>query len=102
MKPWNVVELMYVSCYVTALFFVVATLSPRQATFILVGVHTANDVVFADSKTQIKSYVFDVVRAIVPRINLDDVFTVMEMAHLWLPTSFPACMDACMISYLQQ
>lgn len=30
----------------------------------------------ADSHSQIRSYVFDVVRAIVPKINLDDVFTV--------------------------
>lgn len=31
-----------------------------------------------DSHSQIKSYVFDVVRAIVPKINLDDVFTTKE------------------------
>lgn len=29
-----------------------------------------------DSSAQIRSYVFDVVRASVPNINLDDVFTV--------------------------
>eukprot|EP00884_Botryococcus_braunii_P018486 jgi/Botrbrau1/5320/Bobra.0391s0031.1 len=31
-----------------------------------------------DSHSQIRSYVFDVVRAIVPKINLDDVFTTKE------------------------
>ena len=31
-----------------------------------------------DSRSQITSYVFDVVRATVPKIRLDDVFTTKE------------------------
>jgi hypothetical protein len=33
-----------------------------------------------DSEKQIRSYVFDVVRATVPKINLDDVFMVSSIA----------------------
>lgn len=35
-----------------------------------------------DSHYQIRSYIFDVVRATVPRMNLDDVFTVRSMVFL--------------------
>ena len=38
-----------------------------------------------DSREQIRSYIFDVVRSTVPRINLDDVFTTKEEIATWKP-----------------
>ena len=40
---------------------------------------------------QIRSYVFDVVRSTVPKMDLDDVFTSKEVRRRALPASHTAC-----------
>jgi hypothetical protein len=58
-----------------------------------------------DSTAQIRSYVFDVVRATVPNINLDDVFEVRRCPRCTLRNRltrfFPTCPDSFLtLSYL--
>ena len=36
-----------------------------------------------DSRSQITAYVFDVVRASVPRMDLDEIFVVRAVLHSW-------------------